>query len=48
VKSIPAWARILDVPTNRVRDLREGMQHTLTQLKAAAEATVAVDGDTRT
>ena len=47
VKTIPVWARILDVPTNRARDLRDGMRHTLTQLKAAAEATVAVDGDAR-
>ncbi len=40
VKSIPAWARIVDVPTNRARELCEGMRHTLAQLKAAAEATV--------
>ena len=38
VKSIPAWARIIDVPTNRAGELREGMRHTLAQLKAAAEA----------
>jgi hypothetical protein len=38
VKSIPAWARIIDVPTNRAEELREGMRHTLAQLKAAAEA----------
>lgn len=38
VSSIPAWARIVDVPTNRVRQLREGMQHTLEQLKQSAEA----------
>ncbi len=41
VKSIPAWARIVDIPTNRARELREGMRHTLGQLKAAAEATTA-------
>ena len=35
---IPAWARILDIPTNRHRELHEAMRHTLTQLKAAAEA----------
>jgi hypothetical protein len=35
---IPLWARILDVPTNRAKELREGMRHTLGQLKAAAES----------
>lgn len=39
VQSIPAWARIVDVPTNRVRELREGLQHTLQQLKGVAEST---------
>jgi uncharacterized protein YndB with AHSA1/START domain len=38
VRRIPAWARIVDVPTNRVRELREGLQHTLDQLKTAAES----------
>ena len=38
VRWIPPWARILDVPTNRHRELREAMAHTLEQLKAAAEA----------
>ena len=38
VRWIPTWARIVDVPTNRVRELRDGMQHTLEQLKRAAEA----------
>ncbi len=28
VKQIPVWARILDVPTNRHRELLEGMRHT--------------------
>lgn len=37
VKRIPAWARILDVPTNRHRELLEGMRHTLNRLKIAAE-----------
>jgi hypothetical protein len=37
VRWIPTWARVLDVPTNRVRELRDGMRHTLAQLKAAAE-----------
>ena len=35
---IPLWARILDVPTNRAKELCEGMRHTLGQLKAAAES----------
>ena len=34
---IPTWARIVDVPTNRHRELLEGMRHTLEQLKQAAE-----------
>jgi hypothetical protein len=38
VRWIPTWARIVDVPTNRAKELREGMRHTLGQLKAAAEA----------
>ena len=38
VEWIPAWARIVDVPTNRAGSLRHGMQHTLDRLKAAAEA----------
>ncbi len=37
VRWIPAWARIVDVPTNRVRELREAMHHTLERLKDAAE-----------
>jgi len=35
---IPTWARIVDIPTNRANELREGMRHTLSKLKAAAEA----------
>ncbi|HUI03635.1 MAG TPA: SRPBCC family protein [Acidimicrobiales bacterium] len=35
---IPAWARVLDVPTNRHRELQDAMRHTLDQLKTAAEA----------
>jgi len=35
---IPLWARIVDVPTNRAKELREGMRHTLDQLKTAAES----------
>jgi Polyketide cyclase / dehydrase and lipid transport len=37
VKRIPVWARIVDVPTNRARELSESMEHTLTQLKANVE-----------
>jgi len=43
---IPTWARILDVPTNRHRDLHKAMAHTLEQLKKAAESTV-LGGDPR-
>ncbi len=39
VRWIPTWARIVDVPTNRARELRHAMEHTLGQLKGAAEAT---------
>jgi uncharacterized membrane protein len=38
VRWIPTWARIVDVPTNRARELRHAMKHTLEQLKGAAEA----------
>jgi hypothetical protein len=38
VKTIPAWARVIDIPTNRAQELREGMRHTLARLKAVAEA----------
>lgn len=37
VNWIPAWARVIDVPTNRHRELRNAMHHTLLELKAAAE-----------
>jgi uncharacterized protein YndB with AHSA1/START domain len=40
VDKIPMWARIMDVPTNRHRELLEGMAHTLAQLKAAAEVSI--------
>jgi uncharacterized membrane protein len=39
VSWIPAWARIVDVPTNRVRELRDTMRDTLEQLKRVAETT---------
>ena len=41
VRWIPLWARIVDVPTNRARELRDGMEHTLGQLKAEAEGATA-------
>ena len=37
VRTIPLRARVIDIPTNRARELREGMRHTLGRLKAAAE-----------
>jgi hypothetical protein len=39
VRWIPTWARIVDVPTNRARELRGAMRHTLELLRRAAEAT---------
>jgi uncharacterized protein YndB with AHSA1/START domain len=39
VSSIPVWARVVDVPTNRASELRAGLRHTLAQLKHTAEAT---------
>jgi hypothetical protein len=38
VRWIPTWARILDVPTNRHKELLRGMRTTLERLKSAAEA----------
>jgi hypothetical protein len=38
VRWIPTWARILDVPTNRHKELLQGMRTTLERLGAAAEA----------
>ena len=38
VRWIPTWARILDVPLNRHKDLLKGMRTTLERLKVAAEA----------
>lgn len=35
---IPTWARILDVPTNRHKELLAGMRTTLERLKAVAES----------
>ena len=45
VGKIGAFFRIVDVPTNRVKQLREGMRHTLEHLKAAAESTVDAPTD---
>jgi uncharacterized protein YndB with AHSA1/START domain len=42
---IPTWARILDVPTNRAAELRDGMQRTLDRLKATAEARTGTVGN---
>ncbi|MDP1793132.1 MAG: SRPBCC family protein [Acidimicrobiales bacterium] len=41
VRWIPMWARILDVPTNRYKELLAGMRTTLEQLKATAEASAS-------
>jgi len=38
VRWIPVWARILDVPTNRHKELVANMRTTLANLKAAAES----------
>ncbi|HEY6473232.1 MAG TPA: SRPBCC family protein [Acidimicrobiales bacterium] len=38
VRWIPTWARIIDVPLNRHKELLEGMRTTLARLKVAAEA----------
>jgi hypothetical protein len=37
VRWIPTWARILDVPLNRHKELLKGMRTTLERLKVAAE-----------
>ena len=36
---LPLWARIVDGPLNRRRELHENLRHTLAQLKNAAETT---------
>jgi hypothetical protein len=38
VRWIPAWARIIDVPLNRHKELLENMRTTLERLKVAAES----------
>src|SRR5262249_21117004 len=44
VEWIPAWARVLDVPTNRHKALLEGMRDRLAQRKTAAENTSVAGG----
>jgi uncharacterized protein YndB with AHSA1/START domain len=44
VHRIPVWARIIDVPTNRHRELQDGMRHTLGRLKTAAESVTSEKG----
>jgi hypothetical protein len=44
VRWIPAWARMLDIPANRHRELHEAMGHTLGKLKTAAEAPAGSPG----
>jgi Polyketide cyclase / dehydrase and lipid transport len=44
VRWIPAWARIIDVPTNRHRELRQAMSHTLRRLRDAAETPARAPG----
>ena len=46
VRWIPTWARILDVPTNRHKELVENMATTLERLKAAAERETAAEPTT--
>jgi hypothetical protein len=46
VQWIPTWARIVDVPTNRHRELLEAMDHTLGHLKRAAES-ITIKGEQR-
>jgi len=38
VKWLPLWARIIDGPLNRHRELHDNMRYTLARLKTAAEA----------
>ncbi len=47
VRWIPTWARILDVPLNRHKELLRGMRTTLENLRTAAEAG-AVAGSNQT
>ena len=45
VRWIPKWARIVDVPTNRHKQLLEGMRTTLERLRVTAEANQAAAGE---
>lgn len=45
VRWIPVWARILDVPTNRHKELLANMRTTLENLKAAAESRTGPSAD---
>ena len=47
VRWIPTWARIVDVPTNRHKELVRGMRTTLERLKAAAESEVTPQKESR-
>jgi len=44
VKWLPLWARIIDGPLNRRRELHDHMRRTLEQLKTAAEGITAEHG----
>lgn len=44
VKWLPLWARIVDGPLNRRRELHDNMRLTLAQLKDAAEKSSIVEG----
>lgn len=46
VRWIPTWARILDVPLNRHKELLKGMRTTLLGLKTAAEALTGAESKT--
>src|ERR1700688_880699 len=41
---LPVWARIVDGPLNRRRELHENLRHTLAQLKNAAEGAAVAEG----
>ena len=44
IQWLPLWARIIDGPVNRKRELHENMHHTLENLKVAAEASARREG----
>ena len=43
-KWLPLWARIIDGPLNRRKELHDNMRHTLAQLKTAAEKATVPEG----